>query len=114
MAWQNFIRYLTLTPSPLASGLYHSRDEFVKGALLPLVTPFKDGIKMEVCQSWLFSSQRLFRRADAAGNSINPVDVFVQPSERNDASQGGITKALVEMKGTAVLKNGKRWDNYYA
>ncbi|KAG8842659.1 hypothetical protein FRB96_004934 [Tulasnella sp. 330] len=75
--------------TPIA-GLYHSREEFMKGALFPLIAPFKDGIKMEI------------------------IDVFVQPSEHNDDSQRGITKALVQMKGTAMMKNSKGWNNYYA
>jgi len=75
--------------TPIA-GLHHTQDDFKKGTLFPMMSLFESGVKMEI------------------------VDVFVQPSENNEASQRGITKAVVEMKGTAVMKNGKGWSSDYA
>ncbi|KAG8994761.1 hypothetical protein FRB94_012578 [Tulasnella sp. JGI-2019a] len=43
------------------------------------------------------------------------VDVFVQPSEMNDPSERHLTKSVIEMKSTGVLKsNGKDWVNYHS
>ncbi|KAG8843579.1 hypothetical protein FRB96_003904 [Tulasnella sp. 330] len=42
-------------------------------------------------------------------------NVDENPAELNEASERHRTKAVVEMKGSAVLKsNGKKWNNYFA
>ncbi|KAG8998003.1 hypothetical protein FRB94_010790 [Tulasnella sp. JGI-2019a] len=72
------------------SGTYDSREAFVKGAMAPLLPLFTDGIHLSL------------------------TDVIVQPSENNDPSDRHLTKAVVEMKGTATMKSGKDWNNDYA
>jgi len=43
------------------------------------------------------------------------VDICIQPPELNDPSERHLTKAVVQMKGSAVLKkSGKNWTNYSA
>ncbi|KAG8870328.1 hypothetical protein FRB98_001735 [Tulasnella sp. 332] len=63
----------------------------VQEALVPLLARFEGPINFEI------------------------IDVFVQPAELNEASERHRTKAVVEMKGSAVLKsNGKKWNNHFA
>ncbi|KAG8846467.1 hypothetical protein FRB96_001991 [Tulasnella sp. 330] len=72
------------------AGTYSSRTAFLLGGLAPIGPLFEDGIQLEL------------------------VDVFVQPSENNDASDRHLTKAVVETKGTGVMTNGKGWSNHTA
>ncbi|KAG8871834.1 hypothetical protein FRB98_000468 [Tulasnella sp. 332] len=73
------------------SGVYNSGEEVIEQALRPILAQFVDShIKFEI------------------------LDVFIQPSEMNDASERHLTKAVFEMKGSAIMKkNGKGWNNYY-
>ncbi|KAG9011263.1 hypothetical protein FRB94_003271 [Tulasnella sp. JGI-2019a] len=71
---------------PLA-GVYTSRDQVLNEALAPFHARFTE--------RWL---------------KFETMDIFFQPSQMNDPSEHHLTKATLQMKGSAVLKkNGQNW-----
>ncbi|KAG9013205.1 hypothetical protein FRB94_003275 [Tulasnella sp. JGI-2019a] len=75
--------------SPTA-GVYTSRDQVFEGIMAPHAEHLTDEpIKFEL------------------------IDCFIQPSGLNDPAERHLTKAVLEIKESAVLKNsGKDWVNY--
>ncbi|KAG9013200.1 hypothetical protein FRB94_003270 [Tulasnella sp. JGI-2019a] len=74
------------------AGVYTSRDHVLKEAMMPLLARFVEP------------------RID-----FELIDLFLQPSEMNDPSERHLTKAVVQLKGSAILKkNGQGWNNYTA
>ncbi|KAG9011262.1 hypothetical protein FRB93_003063 [Tulasnella sp. JGI-2019a] len=94
------------------AGVYTSRDHVLKEAMMPLLARFVEPrIDFELSRS---------PSAQAAASFMSlifstAVDLFLQPSEMNDPSERHLTKAVVQLKGSAILKkNGQGWNNYTA
>ncbi|KAG8989935.1 hypothetical protein FRB95_004994 [Tulasnella sp. JGI-2019a] len=72
------------------SGVFRGKDSTIKDLFMPMWARFIEKPKYEF------------------------TDIFVQPSEMNDPSERHLTKAVIEMKATGIMKsNGKDWVNYH-
>lgn len=79
-------------------------------SLQPLWTLFVEPIKYTLSEP---SSNPVWQQPILT--FVASADVIVQPSEQNDPSERHLTKAVILMKGTAVLKKtGGEWENHYS
>lgn len=101
------------------AGEYTSSAAFFKGAVIPLNACFNEPIKFEVGEYFCSVLRRvrsslLNITSHHIGRRNRTVDAFVQPTEFNDDAEKNITKAVLEMTGTATIKKtGKVWVNHY-
>ncbi|KAG9011265.1 hypothetical protein FRB94_003273 [Tulasnella sp. JGI-2019a] len=74
------------------SGVYTSREQVMKHIVTPIMARFVEPrFKYEL------------------------IDLFIQPSEMNDPAERHLTKAVVELKASGVLKKNRQdWVNYIA